>query len=131
MLNFDPKATISSDNHLRIYECLEQPSLTTWQLIEEVDVHSIPTSSLSINHTLTSTPTQTYASLDGGPPSLASHALQQQHNQSLPRPGMGNREADGGWCISWCKDKYWGELIATGCGVNGTVKVSELILRRW
>lgn len=124
-------ATISSDNFLRVYECLEQPSLTTWQSIEEVDIQSLPTisSSLSMNHTLTSsTPTQTSTSLDGAPPSLVSHALQQQqqHAQPLPRPGMGNREADGGWCISWCKDKYWGEVIATSCGVNGAVKIIQL-----
>lgn len=32
-------------------------------------------------------------------------------------------KADGGWCISWCKDKYWGEVIAAGCGIDGKVKV--------
>jgi nucleoporin SEH1 len=36
---------------------------------------------------------------------------------------LGNREADGGWCISWCKDRYWGEVIAVGCGTNGIIKV--------
>ncbi|ETW75791.1 hypothetical protein HETIRDRAFT_66253 [Heterobasidion irregulare TC 32-1] len=69
-------STISSDNHIRVYECLEAPSLTNWQLIEEVDVLSIP-----------------------------------------------SIEADGGWSISWCKERYWGEIIATSCGTNGIVKV--------
>ncbi|TFK80987.1 WD40 repeat-like protein, partial [Polyporus arcularius HHB13444] len=31
-------ATISSDNCLRIYECLEQPSLASWQLEQDIDV---------------------------------------------------------------------------------------------
>ncbi|TFK49301.1 WD40 repeat-like protein [Heliocybe sulcata] len=127
-------ASISSDNHLRIYECVEQPSLTTWQLSEEVDVQVIPSSSpaaTSMSHTVAlATPTQTHASLDATNPSLVAHALQQSQNQPLSRPGMGSREADGGWCISWCKDKYWGELIAAGAGVSGVVKIIQLTAAR-
>jgi nucleoporin SEH1 len=41
------------------------------------------------------------------------------------RPGWGNREADGGWCLSWCKEKWWGEMIAVGCGPNGIVNIYE------
>ncbi|KAA1476151.1 WD40 repeat-like protein [Dentipellis sp. KUC8613] len=123
-------ATIASDNNLRVYECLEAPSLTTWQLTEEVDVLSLPsTSPASASHTHTiamATPTQTNTSLDGPPASLVASALQQHQNQPPNRPGMGNREADGGWCISWCKDRYWGEIIAAGCGVSGVVKVIQL-----
>lgn len=40
------------------------------------------------------------------------------------RPGVGIREADGGWCVSWCKEHYWGEMVAVGWGVGGVVKVS-------
>jgi len=49
-----------------------------------------------------------------------------QGNAAQSRPGVGNREADGGWCISWCKERYWGEVIATGCGVSGIVKIIQL-----
>ncbi|CAL1708976.1 unnamed protein product [Somion occarium] len=126
-------ATISSDNYLRIYECLEQPSLSSWQLGEEVDVLTLPSTSpgpRSISHTVTqATPTQTTSTLDGASSSLVAHALQQQQqqqSQASGRPGMGNREADGGWCISWCKDRYWGEIIAASCGVDGKVKIIQL-----
>ncbi|KAI1783325.1 WD40 repeat-like protein [Ganoderma leucocontextum] len=125
-------ATISSDNYLRIYECLEQPSLSTWQLLDEVDVLSLPTatpSSRSTAHTVTvATPTQTSATLDGNSVSLVSNALQQQAQQSqVPgRPGLGTREADGGWSLSWCKDKYWGEVLAAGCGIDGIVKIIQV-----
>lgn len=118
---------------LRIYECIEQPSLTSWQLIEELDVQSIVAGPspgyLSRAHTLAlATPTQTHATLDGASASLVAQALQQglQQTTSSPTPGragLANREADGGWCISWCKDKYWGEVIAAGCGTNGIIKV--------
>jgi hypothetical protein len=123
------QATIATDNHLRIYECLEQPSLTTWQISEEVNVQnlqSVPSPSL-VSHSQTvalTTPTQTNATLDATSVSLVSQALQQGLQQSPQnRAGMGNREADGGWCVSWCKDKYWGEIIAVGCGISGTIKV--------
>ncbi|EIW52294.1 WD40 repeat-like protein [Trametes versicolor FP-101664 SS1] len=129
-------ATISSDNCLRIYECLEQPSLAAWQLIEEVDVLSLPISASpaarSVAQTLSlATPTQTAsAPLDSASVSLVAHALQQQaaqnQNQLPGRPGLGTREADGGWSISWCKDKYWGEIIAAGCGIDGIVKIIQV-----
>jgi hypothetical protein len=79
------------------------------------------------------TPTQTSASLDGGTATLVAHAVQQsqlitsQTGAPQSRPGLGNREADGGWCISWCKERYWGEIIAAGCGVSGIIKVTLII----
>ncbi|KAF8231012.1 WD40 repeat-like protein [Tricholoma matsutake] len=137
-------ATISSDNQLRIYECLEQPSLTTWQLMEELDVPAIPAAA-SPNHlsriqtVALATPTQSHVTFDASAASasLVAQALQQSSSTgpgassssatSLPvRPGLGNREADGGWCISWCKDRYWGELIAAGCGTSGIIKIIQL-----
>lgn len=124
------QATISTDNHLRIYECLEQPSLVTWSQCEEIDIPNLPstssqTSSVSLAF---ATPTQTNATLDGASATLVAQALQQSQSTTLQgagsgRPGLGNREADGGWCISWCKERYWGEVIAVGCGTGGTIKV--------
>lgn len=93
---------------------------------------SLPSSvspvSLSRTQTMAlATPTQTNATLDGASASLVAQALQQglqQGSTSTPaRPGIGNREADGGWCISWCKDRYWGEVIATSVGISGVIKV--------
>ncbi|KAJ6572140.1 WD40 repeat-like protein [Mycena capillaripes] len=129
-------ASISSDNHLRIYECLEQPSLTTWQLSEEADVQALPLSPSASPFTRAqqtnalATPTQTSSSLDGASAPLIAQALQQglqQSSSAQPRPGLGNREADGGWCISWCKDRYWGELIAAGSGTSGVIKIIQLL----
>jgi nucleoporin SEH1 len=39
------------------------------------------------------------------------------------KQGLGKKEADGGWCLSWCKDKTYGELCAVTAGATGTVKV--------
>ncbi|KAI0036245.1 WD40 repeat-like protein [Vararia minispora EC-137] len=122
-------ATISSDNYLRIYECLEAPSLSTWQLSEEIDINGLAFSPASGSHPHTmamATPTQTLSVLDGPNASVVASALQQHQNQPQGRPGAGNREADGGWCISWCKDRYWGEIIAVGAGVNGLIKIIQI-----
>lgn len=134
-------ASIASDSILRIYECLEQPSLTSWQLVEEIDVQTVVSGPspgyLSKTHTIAlATPTQTHATLDGASASLVAQALQQGLQQGtgssapLARPGIGNREADGGWCLSWCKDRYWGEVIAAGCGTSGTIKIIQINARR-
>jgi hypothetical protein len=39
------------------------------------------------------------------------------------RHTIANREADGGWCLSWCKDRYWGEILAVGAATSGVIKV--------
>ena len=113
--------------------------------MEELDVQTMsigpPRGYLSRGHTIAlATPTQTHTTLDAASASLVSHALQQglqqqqqqQQNASASanqtRSGLGNREADGGWCISWCKERYWGELIAAGCGTNGLIKVSFYVI---
>lgn len=80
-----------------MYQCLEQPSLATWQLTEDVDIMALPSASAprSIAPTVTlATPTQPGATLDAASVSLAAHAAQQQQQQSqLPsRPGLGYRE---------------------------------------
>ncbi|KAF9486184.1 WD40 repeat-like protein [Pholiota conissans] len=166
-------ATLSTDNILRIYEPLEQPSLATWTLSDEIDIQAMalgpsPQNFLSRAQTMAlATPTQTHATLEGASASLVAQALQQAQSQgsggsggggsgtgagtagsangggaagaqgasgsatnTSGRAGQGNREADGGWCISWCKDKYWGEVIAAGCGTSGVVKIIQLNARR-
>lgn len=116
------QATISSDNFLRIYECLEQPVLTSWQLAEEIDMLSLPPTQGSPSSTVPlATPAQAVTSLENTPP-IPGHSLQSQ--QSLTRIGSGpHREADGGWCLSWCKERYWGEILAVSAGTTGTVHV--------
>ncbi|KAF5351136.1 hypothetical protein D9756_008241 [Leucocoprinus leucothites] len=140
-------ATIASDNILRIYECIDQSSLTTWQLLQDIDVVNLPSSSTptyySRAHTLAlGTPTQTFSSslgATGGGPEKNNYA---DHAQALSqglaqnaainaandraRHGVGNREADGGWSLSWCKDRYWGGVLAASAGTSGVVKIVQL-----
>lgn len=41
----------------------------------------------------------------------------------LINPGKGN-EALGGWTVSWCKEKWWGSVLAVSSGHSGIIKVS-------
>lgn len=116
-------ASISTDHHLRLYECVD---LRTWTLADEVDMLTLPLQSTSSPFASTPTPTHTQNAPDGA---SVAQALQ----QAIPRQGVvsglapnvsaGNREADGGWCLSWCKERYWGEVLAAGSGVSGVVHV--------
>src|SRR6266576_2855372 len=50
---------IASDNHMRVYECLEAPALSNWTLVEETDVLVLPSTLTSRPHTYAApTPTQ-------------------------------------------------------------------------
>ena len=122
-LYFLCQATMAVDSHLRVYECLEAPTLTNWTLLEETDIPSLPSTLTSRPHTYAApTPTQ----ISGAPAadaSLVANALQQQQQQPAVQRGAGSREADGGWSVSWCKERYWGEVLATCSGVSGVVKV--------
>jgi len=119
-------ATIASDNHLRVYECLEAPALTNWTLLEETDIPALPSMLTSRPHTYAApTPTQ----ISGTPAAdalLVANALQLQQQQPPVQRGAGSREADGGWSVSWCKERYWGEVLATCSGVSGVVKIIQL-----
>lgn len=122
------QATMASDNHLRVYECLEAPTLTNWTLSEETDIPALPSILTSRPHTYAApTPTQ----ISGTPAadaSLVANALQQQQQQPAVQRGAGSREADGGWSVTWCKERYWGEVLATCSGVSGVVKVTLILI---
>ena len=83
---------------------------------------SLPSTQGTIPNTVTiATPAQTFTSLENTSP-LPAHSSQPQ--QSLTRIGPSpHREADGGWCISWCKERYWGEILAASVGATGTLHV--------
>jgi nucleoporin SEH1 len=103
--------------HIRVYECLEVHNLVSWDVVAEIDLTLLP----SPLNTAVGTPTSTATTLEG------SSSLAAISPHLLPsRPGVGNREADGGWCISWCKDKWWGEVLAAGGGQTGGVKVWDV-----
>ncbi|GHJ86171.1 hypothetical protein NliqN6_2573 [Naganishia liquefaciens] len=113
-------ATISTDSYLRIYACLS-PSLDDWQLTNTVSLPSLQSSHNAKSATSDDTPHATGGV--GAGLSLTGSASQSSVN--APNPGKGN-EALGGWCLSWCKERWWGQVLAATSGHSGIIKLITL-----
>ncbi|KAK1924640.1 WD40-repeat-containing domain protein [Papiliotrema laurentii] len=91
-------AALSTDSHLRIYTSLD-PSLNDWTTAHDISVPALP-SPIS--------------------------------NEEGPNGATGNVNADngdtanGGWGLSWCREKWWGSILAVFTGTNPTVKIIKL-----
>ncbi|KAJ4473747.1 WD40 repeat-like protein [Lentinula aciculospora] len=91
-------AVVSTDGYLRVYDCLDQTRLDAWALAEQVDL---------------------------SPPIRVEEQAATQGVSTPEIPTVVNREADSGWSLSWCKDRYWGQLVACVAGPTGVVKIIQ------
>jgi hypothetical protein len=64
----------------------------------------------------------------GAPGTSLGSSNGQSYGSSVGAARPGKREADGGWAVSWCKDKIWGQLLAVASGTTGIVKVCFRVL---
>ncbi|KAJ9123086.1 hypothetical protein QFC22_001276 [Naganishia vaughanmartiniae] len=135
------QATISTDSYVRIYTCLS-PTLSDWQLTTTVSLPSLQFSQAAKSHTNNvsaggnddaTQPHQSSAAGGAGGLTLT-NALSQSSNSTsstsnnsanAPNPGKGN-EALGGWCLSWCKERWWGQVMAATSGHSGIIKIISL-----
>ncbi|KAJ9107634.1 hypothetical protein QFC21_001094 [Naganishia friedmannii] len=134
-------ATISTDSYVRIYTCLS-PTLSDWQLTTTVSLPSLQFSQAAKSNPNTvstgggndDTSQSHQASTSGGAGGLTltnalspSNSVSSISNNSAnaPNPGKGN-EALGGWCLSWCKERWWGQVMAATSGHSGIIKIISL-----
>lgn len=59
----------------------------------------------------------------GAPGTSVGSSNGQSYGSSVGGARPGKREADGGWSLSWCKDRTWGQVLAVAAGTTGVVKV--------
>jgi nucleoporin SEH1 len=141
---------LATDNLLRVYDCLDSEHFTNVDTIDIPSLASSPRSSISPSNAsfssglpITTKPSSSFE-LEGGPefPSfLASNSIPSitYNGNSIPNSssaGTGSKnaqgtvikEADGGWTLSWCKDAYWGQVLAVGCGNESVVKVCSFLV---
>lgn len=86
---------MSTDSHLRIHSSLD-PNLNDWSLSNSVYIPSlVPAGSSDAN------PEATQVS-----------------------PTTTDELATGGWGLSWCKERWWGSVLAVFAGTSPVVKVS-------
>jgi nucleoporin SEH1 len=89
------QASIATDSHLRIHLSLD-PSLTDWSLAHDIHI-----------------------------PTLAVPGSADEGTEEAQGTGSaGTAElATGGWGLSWCKEKWWGSVLACFAGKAPGVKV--------
>ncbi|OCF35347.1 hypothetical protein I316_02895 [Kwoniella heveanensis BCC8398] len=93
-------AAISTDSYLRVYSSAD-PSLSDWSLLQPIHIPSIPAPGSSVDD--------------------ASSA-------EIPIPTSSTELATGGWGLSWCKERWWGSVIAAFAGTSPIVKIISLPL---
>lgn len=128
-------AVVSSDSHLRLWECLNPVSLADWTLIEDIDLSLLPVGPI--------TATERGSSTSGSAPMAgAAKGFGEASPSKLGAPGTslassagsgssegrkgGAVESDGGWALSWCKEAWWGERIAVAAGSSGIIRVRSV-----
>ncbi|KAJ9112603.1 hypothetical protein QFC19_000623 [Naganishia cerealis] len=140
-------ATISTDSYVRIYTCLS-PTLSDWQLTTTVSLPSLHSShvakpTFSVGHSSAAgsedIPAPAASSGGGGggvglsltgalsasSSSNSNTSTNAPNTANAPNPGKGN-EALGGWCLSWCKERWWGQVMAATSGHSGIIKIITL-----
>ena len=95
------QASISTDSHLRIHSSLD-PNLNDWSLSNSVYIPSLV-------------------------PAGATDA--QNAEAATVAPTTTDELATGGWGLSWCKERWWGSVLAVFAGTNPVVKVRHFFYR--
>jgi nucleoporin SEH1 len=126
-------AVVSSDSHLRLWECLDPVTLADWSLVEDIDLSILPTTPSSSMDKGAAPGTSAEGQSAGGSPqklnapgsSLAGSST--GSGNSFDGRKTGTVESDGGWSLSWCKESWWGEILAVSSGSSGIIRVSDLV----
>jgi nucleoporin SEH1 len=90
------QASVSTDSHLRIHSSLD-PNLNDWSLSNSVYIPSLV--------------------LAGSSDAANAEAV-------TISPTTTDELATGGWGLSWCKERWWGSVLAVFAGTSPVVKVS-------
>ncbi|GAA5903091.1 hypothetical protein JCM6882_006965 [Rhodosporidiobolus microsporus] len=127
-------AAVSSDNHLRVWECLDPVGGREWVLVQDVEVASLPLGACSAASVAgnsgvilpgvdgaSSVETPGASSATGSVDGRASGSGGQGTAGGVSKGGT--VESDGGWAVSWCREHWWGERVAVSAGTNGVVRL--------
>ncbi|BGP37591.1 epoxide hydrolase, soluble (sEH) [Rhodotorula kratochvilovae] len=147
-------AAVSSDAHLRVWECLDPLALKDWALTTDIDLAALPlTPSSGAPPVQAGAAAAGLGSGDGFGLGGAGSAAGSAGSGSAPFPSVssaastasasggggggvggstggartgGTVESDGGWAVSWCEEAWWGERLAVSSGPNGIVRLFHL-----
>jgi len=104
---------------------LEIYNASSWQLTEELDVMSFGGITPSL------TPDVPTPGIENNSPTSSEGLTRRPSTPSITQASKlaasaSTREAESGWCLSWCKEKWWGEIVAVSAGTSACVKVIAL-----
>ncbi|KAL8280770.1 hypothetical protein RQP46_006774 [Phenoliferia psychrophenolica] len=128
-------AAISSDSHLRVWECLDPVALADWSLICDIDLallSSAPSSSSAqpLNSGTVPAGITPIKGFDAASPSKAGQMGTSYSSSgsvgSVENRRNGTVESEGGWALAWCKEAWWGERIAVCAGGSGIIRLFHL-----
>lgn len=138
-ISLHSQAALATDNLLRVYSCLDAEHFTNVDTVDIIPLPSAPphssSSSEKTNGVNGGIPIPALGSSfeDSDLPSFLTNNTNDANGSGSKAAGSRNaqgiviKEADGGWTLSWCKDMYWGHVLAVGCGVEGIVKVCLVV----
>ncbi|GAA5916234.1 hypothetical protein JCM5296_001172 [Sporobolomyces johnsonii] len=128
-------AAVSSDSHLRVWECFDPVGLKDWTLLEDIDLLALPlapstaagpvaTGSLAAGGAFE---TGAGAGVPMGGSSVGGTSSSVSGGSADGRNAKGGTvESDGGWAVSWCREHWWGERLAVSAGTNGVIRLFHL-----
>ncbi|GAA5854895.1 hypothetical protein JCM8547_004113 [Rhodosporidiobolus lusitaniae] len=131
-------AAVSSDSHLRVWECLDPlGGMSEWSLVQDVDVASLPLGPCSASSLAGGSGVASASGLDGGSATpmggkgdgaekasaTGSTASVDGRSSGLGGGRGGTVESDGGWAVDWLLEHWWGERLAVSAGTNGVVRL--------
>ncbi|KAI9620440.1 hypothetical protein H4Q26_013652 [Puccinia striiformis f. sp. tritici PST-130] len=127
-------ASISTDHHLRVYECLETNSFSSdnWNLIINIDLSVLSNQPTNLSDHLnihicsnnfnlinplsgirsSSTPTHPSPFNQNTINNVSASPFSEQHLESF-----------GAWSLSWCPESYWGDILAASSGSSGLIRL--------
>ncbi|KAE8537589.1 hypothetical protein D1P53_006297 [Cryptococcus gattii VGV] len=124
-------ASIATDGYLRVHTSLD-PSLNDWSEIVKVHVPSLPGPSSSRpggapgDDGTGGTPSSSTGGTGlAGTLALASNTAADGGSSTSHHPNT-SELATGGWGLSWCKERWWGPLIAVFAGTSPSIKLISL-----
>ncbi|KIR96200.1 nucleoporin SEH1 [Cryptococcus deuterogattii 2001/935-1] len=124
-------ASIATDGYLRVHTSLD-PSLNDWSEIVKVHVPSLPGPSSSRpggalgDDGTGGTPSSTTGGIGlAGTLAIATNTGDGGSSSTSHHPNT-SELATGGWGLSWCKERWWGPLIAVFAGTSPSIKLISL-----
>ncbi|EJT97452.1 WD40 repeat-like protein [Dacryopinax primogenitus] len=102
-------AGVGADGCVRIWECLDLPSLEVWETREELGMMGLFGEGV----------------VGAGGEGVREGRLGGVGVGGERQAATGGWETDAGWALAWCAERWWGDVLAVCCANQGCVKIMQ------